>query len=212
MRKNVIDTINKNYVNIPVGGWVILAYAGQVGNKQTAWGLCVHCSSVARVRWGNIQRPCSNGCGCKKLKRMGLGASPESQAYTDMLHRCGGNDKWKRRKDAKHWEGRGITVCDEWRNSFAAFYEHVGKRPSPNYTLDRIDNGKGYEPGNVRWADRKQQARNRRSNEFITYKGVTKCLAEWAEEYEIKLGTLHARLRYSKWPVEKALLTPVGKI
>jgi hypothetical protein len=58
--------------------------------------------------------------------------------------------------------GRGITVCPEWRADFAAFLRDVGRRPNPELSIDRIDNDRGYEPGNVRWATAKQQANNRR--------------------------------------------------
>jgi hypothetical protein len=62
----------------------------------------------------------------------------------------------------KHYGGRGITVCDEWVDDYEAFLAHVGRRPSSQHSLDRVDNERGYEPGNVRWATKTEQARNRR--------------------------------------------------
>ena len=64
--------------------------------------------------------------------------------------------------DFHRYGGRGITVAAEWRHDFAAFYAHVGPRPGPEYSIDRIDVNGNYEPGNVRWATRLQQARNKR--------------------------------------------------
>lgn len=84
----------------------------------------------------------------------------EYAALTNAIHRCH-NDKHKQYMD---YGGRGIAVCEEWRGEGGAakFIEHIGPKPSPDLTLDRIDNDRGYEPGNVRWATRKQQAANRR--------------------------------------------------
>jgi hypothetical protein len=62
----------------------------------------------------------------------------------------------------KHYGGRGITMCDAWRENFSDFFEYLGPRPSKKHSIDRIDNDRGYEPGNVRWATRKMQSKNRR--------------------------------------------------
>lgn len=99
---------------------------------------------------------------------------------------------------------RGISVCQSWRRSFVAFIRDVGHKPSPNHTLDRIDNDKGYEPGNVRWATRTEQARNRSSNKFLTLAGETHCLSEWAEILGKRPATFWFRVR-SGWTEEELL-------
>lgn len=90
--------------------------------------------------------------------------------------------------------------------SFEAFYCDVGPCPGPEYTLDRIDNDRNYEPGNVRWATRAEQQRNKRTNRMLTFNGETRCLEEWARM--TGLGTtLRMRLRRG-WGIERALSTP----
>lgn len=94
------------------------------------------------------------------------------------------------------WYGaRGITMCAEWQQSYPAFLAHVGRKPRPEYSLDRIDNNKGYEPGNVRWATQTQQTRNSRKAIIIEFDGERRCLTEWAEKIGINVITLKKYLR-----------------
>jgi hypothetical protein len=93
--------------------------------------------------------------------------------------------------------------------AFANFVEDMGVRP-PGTTIDRIDNSKGYEPGNCRWATHKEQARNKRSNRIIEHEGKKQPLIAWAEEYGIRKDTLRWRLE-SGMPVAVALTKPVLK-
>src|SRR3954468_10898783 len=90
--------------------------------------------------------------------RRGL-RTPEYQAWLRMKKRCFN----PRSKDYADYGGRGITVCDEWKDDFAAFMAHIGPRPSPVHSVDRIRNSEGYRPGNVKWSTRTEQSRNRRS-------------------------------------------------
>lgn len=84
--------------------------------------------------------------------------TPEYRAWADAKYRCFNPNA----ADYYKYGGRGITMCDEWRNDFDAFLEHIGPRPSAKHSLDRVDNERGYEPGNVRWATKSQQNINRR--------------------------------------------------
>jgi hypothetical protein len=121
-----------------------------------------------------------------------------SRAYrlwTGVINRCENEncDEYPR------YGGRGIGMCDEWRSSFATFNAHIltlGPCP-PGMSLDRKDNDRGYEPGNVRWATRKEQAQNRggqRRNRLVTVQGKAMCLADAAKAAGLPMKTLHNRI------------------
>jgi hypothetical protein len=102
---------------------------------------------------------------------------------------------------------RGITVCDEWRQSFESFRDYVSRLPNfdnEDYSLDRINNDGNYEPGNVRWATDKEQCRNMRVNHLVTYNGKTQCVADWADEIGLKSEMIFNRLKLG-WTIERAL-------
>lgn len=129
--------------------------------------------------------------------------TPEYRSWRCMWNRC-------RNKKEKVWHlygGRGITVCERW-TSFATFLEDMGPKPTPQHSIDRIDNDAGYSPENCRWATRKKQQRNMRSNRTISFNGATRCIAEWAELLGINYLTLTARIKRG-WPVERAFTSPI---
>ena len=128
---------------------------------------------------------------------------PLWELYRAMVRRCHDPSF----KHFKNYGGRGIAVCARWRESFAAFVSDVGPRPSPAHTLDRKDNDGNYEPGNVRWATKSQQARNTRFNRLLTARGKTQTLEEWAIETGLPKSTLFNRIRRG-WPDDKVVGTP----
>lgn len=109
-------------------------------------------------------------------------------------------------KRAKDYVGRGIGVCEEWRN-FENFVRDMGERPR-GMTLDRIDNDAGYSKENCRWATPKQQMNNTRRNRYITFRGETKTVAQWADALSIPVGILRSRLDRG-WDVVDAMTRPV---
>ena len=129
--------------------------------------------------------------------------SPEYMAWAQMKLRC------LNPKSPKYprYGGRGISVCSAWLE-FDAFIADMGARPSPDHSIDRIDNDGDYEPSNCRWATRTQQQRNREANRRLTHDGETATLAEWAERLGISTATLYSRVGRLGWSVEKALTTP----
>lgn len=107
----------------------------------------------------------------------------------------------------KGYGGRGIEVCDRWRNSFWNFFEDMGNPPSPLHSLDRINNDGDYEPSNCRWATKMEQAANTRTNRFLTAFGKTKILEEWSREFGITSGAIIHRIK-NGMSIERALTTP----
>jgi len=89
--------------------------------------------------------------------------------------------------------GRGITICPQW-NDFEQFLTDVGKRPSPNHSLERIHNDKGYSPENCKWATRHEQNNNKRSNRSITFQGRTQNLEQWVQELRISKHVFYRAL------------------
>lgn len=110
--------------------------------------------------------------------------------------------------DYPRYGGRGIKVCDRWRQSFDAFLADMGDRPSPKHSLDRIDYDGDYTPENCRWATDQEQAHNRSDNRHIEAFGRSRLLCEWAEESGIPVSTLRNRIDRFGWPPDRALTTP----
>lgn len=111
-------------------------------------------------------------------------------------------------EDFPDYGGRGIAVCDKWRHSFAAFLADVGPRPSRAYSLDRIDTNGNYEPGNVRWATRTQQNRNKRTNRRVIFNGELLTVSQLVQYCDVSHRTICNRLS-AGWPVERAIIKPV---
>jgi hypothetical protein len=146
-------------------------------------------------------------CGCyrtelsaARVRTHGQSRTPLHKVWKGMIQRCTDQNS----KSYADYGGRGVTVCLEWRSSFEAFARDVSDSYEAGLELDRINNSRGYEPGNVRWARRIANARNKRNNRLVTFRGQTKVLAEWAELVGIKPGTIQWRLSHG-WTAERAL-------
>ncbi len=134
--------------------------------SHTTWVCQCSCGNTCVVTTGRLRNGHTKSCGClKKTGRPALNhgycvnfkTRPEYWAWHNAKRRC----KEPEKHNYYRYGGRGISMCEEWLHDFGAFIAHIGPRPRGR-TLDRIDNDKGYQPGNVRWATPKQQAANRR--------------------------------------------------
>lgn len=135
----------------------------------------------------------------------GLRNSREYKVWSGMVARCHNpNDP-----SFARYGGRGIVVSELWRRDFAKFFADVGPRPTEGMTLDRIDNERGYEPGNVRWATAKEQQRNRRNNRLYEFDGQLMTVTAIAELTGVNFNTIKYRLHHG-WPESLAFTTPSG--
>jgi hypothetical protein len=143
-----------------------------------------------------------NPCG---KRSHGMTKSGTFKVWAGIKHRClNPNDP-----NFARYGGRGITVCSPWRESFEAFRADMGDPPAGG-TIERIDNERGYEPGNCRWATVKEQNRNRRDTRWVTLDGETASLAEWCERRALKYKTVHMRINGYGWSPARALALGAG--
>lgn len=184
------------------------------GNGSPRLLLCrCDCGREKLFPLGNVKRGLSKSCGCMRGARVTSAklqhghnikgrTTPEYRAWSHAIGRC------ENPNDAAfaNYGGRGITVCRRWRDSFEAFLEDMGPRPSDKHSIDRIDVNRGYEPSNCRWATKHTQDRNRRTNRFIIWRGERICLSDAARQAGVPRRTVEARL-YRGWSVEEALST-----
>lgn len=195
----------------PYGLLTVVAFAGLIadGTRRRAAWYC-RCSCAAKtikvVFSSDLLANWTRSCGCLIGFSYPINQpkpiSPEYRAWRHMLDRCyNPNCKAYRR-----YGGRGISVCQRWRDSFANFLSDVGYRPI-GLTLDRINNDGNYEPGNVEWRTRSEQSRNTHRRVEMTFNGVTLCMTEWAEIMGVRYLHLFTR-RSVGWTDEQSLTIP----
>lgn len=158
------------------------------------------CGNKSVHRWQNVKKGKTRSCGCLETESRythGKSGTTTYITWENMINRCNPDSKQHKNYPQYH----GISVCERWK-SFDNFLEDMGERPLGK-TLDRIDGTKGYEPENCRWATKKQQQQNIKSNRWITFNGRTECLSEWSRITGIPDNTLYYRLKRN-WPLDKA--------
>ena len=190
----------------------MLTVIRRVPSKHTRWECLCDCGNTTYVSDANLVRGAVKSCGC--LKKKGNGGTHHKcytrlyRIYSEILRRCYNPHT----HEYPRYGGRGITMCDEWKQSFVAFYDWANNNGySDELTIDRIDNDGIYSPENCRWATVTEQANNRRSCIMITRDGKTQSLKQWCDELNISYKTVHMRVRYLGWNIEKALTCPIRK-
>lgn len=176
------------------------------------WRCRCDCGANAEVRSQKLISYRTKSCGClrteitgNQFRKHGLARTVEHAAWVGMSVRCYN----PRSPSFRCYGGRGIKVCRRWRESFTAFLGDMGPRPKCKTSIDRYPNRDGnYEPTNCRWANAKEQGNNTNRNHFISYKGITLTMKQWAETLGLRYDTLAKRLNKLKWSPERALTNP----
>ena len=197
------------------GYWTVIKKAEKPNNRKNeyhSYWLCrCKCGKEQVIIGTNLTRGLSKSCGCYMKdhpngKTHGLTNTRPYRIWQCMKNRCYNSN----REAYKDYGGRAnnsIEVCDKWRNDFQAFYDDVSKLPhfdEDGYSLERIDNNKGYQLDNVKWATRTEQANNKRNNRLLEFNGKKLTIAQWSRETGLKASTIGMRINYG-WPIERAL-------
>ena len=193
-----IPNSTKDITGNRYGRLTVLSYAGSIPSymgsqsRVSAWNCQCDCGKTLTSITSRLKNGNTKSCGCLfsdviKVVSVthGKARSPTYRSWSNMWARCTN----KKLKEYKHYGGRGISVCDEWRD-FAVFLSDMGEKPL-NHSIDRIDNDKDYSPDNCKWSNQLEQTRNRR----VTVQFDGQPLADIAEQANVNYHTLYSRLR-----------------
>lgn len=199
------------------GKLIVIGFAGRSSRDLVMWRCLCDCgnetvASSNSLR-NSVERSKKRSCGClgpevtrDRSVTHGMTHSITYASWRSMINRC----TCPNATGYERWGGRGITVCQQWRDSFQSFVSDMGVRPGKSYSIDRYPDYDGnYEPGNCRWATRKEQANNRRqcTRKFritLSHNGESLTMHEWAAKLGLSVQTIYGR-RWKRLPIEKVL-------
>lgn len=198
-----------------IGRLVVLSKSNEKYGRQSIWQCKCDCGSLVSVRACHLTSGHTKSCGCLQKETIAKTATKHGKSGERILgiwygirKRCYNPNS----KSFKDYGGRGIAVCDEWKDNFQAFYDWaMANGYSDDLTIDRKDVDGNYCPENCRWITNQEQQNNRRTSHLVTYKGETHTLKDWAKITGINYNTLRGRITNYKWNAEKAFTTPINK-
>jgi hypothetical protein len=182
-------------------------------NRRAAF-LCP-CGKEFENYIGSVKQGLTKSCGCQYFRKR-IWQTVEYHCWRSIQARCF-NEK---NASYENYGRRGITVSEEWLSSFDVFLKDMGKRPGKGYSIERIDNDKGYSKDNCKWATWSEQAKNKRPmSSYIPknkhrkakrylYKGESLSIPEWSRKLGMSISTLRRRIFDSNWSQKDALELP----
>ncbi len=168
-----------------VGNALYVSELPPIGDVRKAVFRCL-CGNIFQARVINVRRGVTKSCGCIKKAILKARCVPHTKRTThkstygswqSMHARC----YTKTHTSYTRYGGRGIFICERWKNNFENFYLDMGDRPSLDHSIDRIDVNKGYSPDNCKWSTRKEQQNNKSNNSFASFAKKTLTKAEWGD-------------------------------
>jgi len=193
------------------GALVVLGRSGNKG-KYAAWLCRCDCGTQTVVSGQHLRRGKRKSCGVNGHRWKRDRAEPgitiqypsEYQSWKSMHARC----LDQKHKRYKYYGGRGITICDRWKE-FKNFMLDMGRKPDPKFTIERNDVNGNYEPGNCKWISRKDQGRNRQNSVYVVYEGRKLLLIDLVEELGLSRSVVYGRLQ-GGWTLAQAIALPLN--
>lgn len=188
-----------------LGSLTVLRRSDERG-RGGVWVCRCECGTEVLRRGDNLRSSKHPNCGCEAgalVRTHGKKGTKIYRIWRGIKDRCCN----ERCAQYHRYGGRGIQICETWRNSFQAFYDDMGDVPESKHSIERIDNDRGYCKSNCRWASMREQSRNKCNTHRLTFKGKTRSLSEWADKLKIPDHRIRQRINRG-WSVSRALTVP----
>lgn len=204
-----MDRTAKDLTGTKFDRLIVIGLSHKASRNRRYWLCQCVCGNEKAIREDSLLGGSIKSCGClaaekarKNTAKHGMSRSRIYNVWQKMKMRCYNHKE----KSFEHYGGRGISVCDEWKNSFQAFYDWAMSHGYEEHlTIDRIDVNGNYCPENCRWATMKEQQNNRRNNHIVIYNGRAQTIHQWADELNLNYNNLERNINKRNWDIEKAI-------
>ena len=195
------DMILEDLSGTVIGRLTLIKKLPKITGRAIKYRCVCECGNTKDICSTSLKNGDTKSCGCLRtemtIERETIhghkskgGCSDEYITWVSMKERCYN----KNNKRYNCYGGRGIKVCQRWLHSFPNFFMDMGKRTSKKHSIDRINVNGNYTPSNCRWATKKEQQRNQRTNRWFEYKGIKLILSDWAKKLKVDKASIYYQL------------------